>query len=926
MQYTTISKCKLISPQTEHEINSKGLDNSISEMSPMKVENSNPGISTTQQLVSAQKFSRTTMRINSIPLESLQPPDLPESEGILSIDKQREHQAILIQKKSPFAKLIINCHSLKFANKMISFIRPDCKFSQKQHEILNDQASSYMQQKGKISGNFLQQNLNTIDLQIRLKLRTWKNGIVNKLSGCFSQLYNYIPLIEPNNIMKLIWDFLLCLIRIYLIIWSPIIISFPFLQNDHSNYFLISCVFLAFDLLIRNFTIYFHKGLPVKDRSQLFKKQLNIGLGIELGSILFGILVSLDYQLSTWFFMLFYYQLRNIMKLVDIIQYNLKPTKMVSSVIDLFKLIATVLLIQHFCGCLWLKLGQYYDNQGKMNWMMDVKNESWQVQFLESFYFMSVTMFTVGYGDITPTNSLEKMFCICYMFLSTLQYSYSVNTIGLILTQMKENNEMIRQKMTCINEYLHCKKLSTELSMKVREYFNFYWNQEIIQKKNEQIRLITLLPEDLQLKLKLESASSLIIKCPYFSQFPKPALECLLQSTEFNVFQPGVHINPQEYIYIIENGKIEVMQDKIVIDTLKENQFFGLQELFTQSDKINYKSADFSSLLMIPRSEVLKVINNFQLQIIPEKFCYICHDKRHFTNQCNVVHYIPDIEKVIMRYHFNNIQGRRKLKNTKKNKTRFSALNEQILIQDSAKIYQLENDIVPENEIQEQQSQGLSIHQNGQPKINVVTFEDQHAQLNPPEWLVETSFNPAKFMQRTSILQQTQILDSFKNKREKKLLLSGTTNKQSDQTVLSEKPGDCQETLNKLQYILPKLSNYEYEKCFFLIKKLEGELGLTEITGFEQLKEYDKFDREWNIDRVITKLMRPIRKNNTELLNQLLNKYSKYLLFPYEFIRLFKNSLIEEEDVKQNKSYLEQVRHSVRHFLKRKATTVFPIK
>ena len=45
---------------------------------------------------------------------------------------------MLVKKKSPFAKLIINCHSLKFANKMISFIRPDCKFSQKQHEILND--------------------------------------------------------------------------------------------------------------------------------------------------------------------------------------------------------------------------------------------------------------------------------------------------------------------------------------------------------------------------------------------------------------------------------------------------------------------------------------------------------------------------------------------------------------------------------------------------------------------------------------------------------------------------------------------------------------------------------------------------------------------------------------------------------------------
>ena len=83
-------------------------------------------------------------------------------------------------------------------------------------------------------------------------------------------------------------------------------------------------------------------------------------------------------------------------------------------------------------------------------------------------------------------------------------------------------------------------------------------------------------------------------------------------------------------------------------------------------------------------------------------------------------------------------------------------------------------------------------------------------------------------------------------------------------------------------------------------------LGFTEITDFEQIKEFDKFDKEWNIDRVITKLMRPIRKNNKEILASVINRYSKYLLFPYEFVRLFRNSLIDEEDYSnRNKSYLE---------------------
>jgi hypothetical protein len=83
-------------------------------------------------------------------------------------------------------------------------------------------------------------------------------------------------------------------------------------------------------------------------------------------------------------------------------------------------------------------------------------------------------------------------------------------------------------------------------------------------------------------------------------------------------------------------------------------------------------------------------------------------------------------------------------------------------------------------------------------------------------------------------------------------------------------------------------------------------LGLTEIADFEQLKEFEKFDKEWNIDRIITKVMRPIRKNNKEILTSVINRYSKYLLFPYEFVRLFRNSLIDEEDCSnKNKSYLE---------------------
>jgi hypothetical protein len=31
-----------------------------------------------------------------------------------------------------------------------------------------------------------------------------------------------------------------------------------------------------------------------------------------------------------------------------------------------------------------------------------MENEDWQIKYLESFYFSTVTMLSVGYGDIVP--------------------------------------------------------------------------------------------------------------------------------------------------------------------------------------------------------------------------------------------------------------------------------------------------------------------------------------------------------------------------------------------------------------------------------------------------------------------------------------------------------------------------------------------
>lgn len=62
-------------------------------------------------------------------------------------------------------------------------------------------------------------------------------------------------------------------------------------------------------------------------------------------------------------------------------------------------------------------------------------------EYLSALYWSAMTISTVGYGDIVPTNNGERAFVICGLFVGASFFSYVVGSVCSVLAKLSEKEE-----------------------------------------------------------------------------------------------------------------------------------------------------------------------------------------------------------------------------------------------------------------------------------------------------------------------------------------------------------------------------------------------------------------------------------------------------------------------------------------------------
>merc|ERR1711907_689082 len=147
--------------------------------------------------------------------------------------------------------------------------------------------------------------------------------------------------------------------------------------------------------------------------------------------------------------------------------------------LPLMKSCLGTLLCSHWIGCLWYITA--YIEDADANWVKSTGVDGYSSledsgvttydKYIASWYFSVMTMSTIGYGDISPVTSAERIVACIMMLVGAGIYAYVVGSITSTVQTMEAGTRRYQELMDQLNQFLEENNVENDLRITARAYF-----------------------------------------------------------------------------------------------------------------------------------------------------------------------------------------------------------------------------------------------------------------------------------------------------------------------------------------------------------------------------------------------------------------------------------------------------------------------
>ena len=256
-------------------------------------------------------------------------------------------------------------------------------------------------------------------------------------------------LIYPENKYKGIWDLFMTFVLLFTCILTPYTIAFvadepPSLVITNAT---IDVLFLI-DMCFMFLSVYYDEEMKlIDDRKRIAENYLKGWFTIDLLAIIpFDVILN-STDLSSMVRVVRVGRLYKLVKLTRLIRV-LKIMKEKSKLLKylnqflklglgferLFFLLLVFFMVCHISSCLWVMIAAFQAEDFEGTWAHKYYDDKENSLYMTSFYWTITTITTVGYGDISGTNDIEKLFCSLMMLFGVIAFSFANGSLASIIS------------------------------------------------------------------------------------------------------------------------------------------------------------------------------------------------------------------------------------------------------------------------------------------------------------------------------------------------------------------------------------------------------------------------------------------------------------------------------------------------------------
>ena len=375
----------------------------------------------------------------------------------------------------------------------------------------------------------------------RTTQKIWMDGYTKHWKECISQVLEgqshdkcSILLEESNNFNisngvgvfypykrgKMVWNAFISVL-IFILLWViPVDIAFA-VTNDGSEMVLelLISFFLIMDILFTFNTAYYsvETDLYVTDRKKIAENYWKNALLIDCVSSIsfYGILVwPFTSQMSVEMI-----QFLKLVKLLQLLLYyklqrKLKSNTVLSTIeqripqtiLSLLWLVMYMIYISHIVACIWWivpycisRSDAWFDNSHEV-FTSTLGDSTAAEKYSFSVYWATATLTTVGYGDIVPQSTGERVVALLLVVSVVTVFGSILSSVAHLLTNANASSLERSEKMLSMVEFLIEKKCPKGMTNKVLRHYRHLFNQKSAY--NEE-KILSLLPPQLSKEILL---------------------------------------------------------------------------------------------------------------------------------------------------------------------------------------------------------------------------------------------------------------------------------------------------------------------------------------------------------------------------------------------------------------------------------------